>query len=195
MNPGLESRIWVGRRFRTILHSSRRARRDSNGNPVREGNRRNHSGGPDAPLTVGWVQITADGPILSTAFYSVEIDGAALPPVAVLPVKGSQGWSGASDVSDLVNTGFPLANIGPDAADCTLQAYTEINGRSVGSTTIQLPPRIQTARFLSQMMPGLPNPYQGSFSLNCEGGRVVPVALTQRTVDNAIVAVSMSPIP
>ena len=142
---------------------------------------------------MGWLEITADGPVLSTAFYSVEIDGVTLPPVAVLPVRGSLGWSGAGDVSSLVDTGFALANIGPDTTDCELQAYTGTNGRIVGSTAIQLPARTQTARFLSQMMPGLLIPYQGSFSLSCEGGSVVPVTLTQRTSDNAIVTVAMSP--
>ena len=43
-------------------------------------------------------------------------------------------------------------------------------------------------------MPSLPIPYQGSFGLSCQGGSVVPVTLTQRTADNAIVTVAMSPI-
>ena len=149
-------------------------------------------GGPDAALAVGWVGVIADGPVLSTAFYSVEIEGVTLPPVAVLPVRASQGWSGAGEVSSLVNTGLALANIGLDTADCLLQAYTGTDGRVVGSTAIQLPPRIQTARFLSQLMPSLPIPYQGSFGLSCQGGSVVPVTLTQRTADNAIVTVAMS---
>ena len=99
-------------------------------------------GGPDAALAVGWVGVIADGPVLSTAFYSVEIEGVTLPPVAVLPVRASQGWSGAGEVSSLVNTGLALANIGLDTADCLLQAYTGTDGRVVGSTAIQLPPRI-----------------------------------------------------
>ncbi len=152
-------------------------------------------GGPDAALAVGWVEIRAAGLVLSTAFYSVEVDGVTLPPVAVLPVRGSPVWSGPGEVSSLVNTGLAVANTGPDTADCKLQTYTEIEGRIVSSTLFQLAPRIQTALFLPQMIPSLPIPYEGSFRLSCEGGSVVPVTLTQRTTDNAIVAVAMSPIP
>ncbi len=152
-------------------------------------------GGSDVPLAGGWVEITANGLVLSTAFYSVEVDGVTLPPVAVLPARSSPGWSGAGYVSSLMNTGLAVANTGPDAADCELQTYTGTDGRTVGSTSIQLQPRLQTARFLPQMIPGLPIPYQGSFSLSCQRGSVVPVTLTQRTIDNAIVAVAMAPIP
>ena len=144
-------------------------------------------GGPDAPAAGGWVEITAAGLVLSTAFYSVEV---ALPPVGAS--REEPVWSGAGEVSSLVNTGLAVANTGSDIADCELQAYTGIEGRIVGATLIQLAPRTQSALFLTQMIPSLPIPYEGSFRLSCAGGSVVPVTLTQRTTDNAIVAVAMS---
>ena len=149
-------------------------------------------GGQDAPVTVGWVEVMADGLVLSTAFYSVEVNGVAVPPVAVLPVKGFAWWSGAATVSGLVDTGFAAANTGPTTVDCGLDAYTGTSGRLVGSGLIRLPPGGQLARFLSQLIPGLPVPYQGSFLLRCQRGSVVPVTLTQRASDGAIATVAMS---
>ena len=105
---------------------------------------------------------------------------------------GFAWWSGAATVSGLVDTGFAAANTGPTTVDCGLDAYTGTSGRLVGSGLIRLPPGGQLARFLSQLIPGLPVPYQGSFLLRCQQGSVVPVTLTQRASDGAIATVAMS---
>ena len=108
------------------------------------------------------------------------------------PSKASPGGAVQLLSPGLVDTGFAAANTGPTTVDCGLDAYTGTSGRLVGSGLIRLPPGGQLARFLSQLIPGLPVPYQGSFLLRCQRGSVVPVTLTQRASDGAIATVAMS---
>ncbi len=148
-------------------------------------------GGADVLLTVGWVEVMATEPILATAFYTLEVAGAALPPVGVLPVTPANSWRGFGDVAiDLVSTGLAVANQSPDPAECRLTTYTGINGQVVGVTNIELGAGDQTAQFLPQLIPDLATPYLGGFGLDCDQP-VVPVALTQRAGDGAIAAVAM----
>ena len=64
-----------------------------------------------------------------------------------------------------------------------------------GEAPIALGAGKQVAMFLDELISTLPSFYQGCFSLHCEGGSVVSVALRQRTSDAALATVAMSPIP
>lgn len=143
-------------------------------------------GGPDVTLTVGWVKVSSSGTVLVTAFLSL----AGVPQVGVLPVTGADQWGGVGEVNAEANTGVAAANPGSTTANCMLTAY-RANGTVAGTANLTLQPGEQTAQFLDELIPDLATPYQGCFSLTCEGGNVVPVALRQRRSDAAFTTVAM----
>ena len=143
-----------------------------------------------AGLTVGSVKVTSNVAVLATAFFSI-LGG---PEVGVLPVTGAGWWAGVGEVSAVAKTGLAAANAGLGTASCTLTAYNA-SGTMAGEAPIALGAGKQVAMFLDELISTLPSFYQGCFSLHCEGGSVVSVALRQRTSDAALATVAMSPIP
>ena len=147
-------------------------------------------GGPVVALTVGWVRVTSSGTVQVTAFLRL----AGVPQVGVLPVTGAAQWNGVGEVNDVARTGVAAANPGDGASSCTLTAYNT-SGVMAGEKDIALGPGDQTAMFLDELIPGLPTPYEGCFSLTCVGGNVVSVALRQRLSDAAFTTVAMDKTP
>ncbi len=146
--------------------------------------------GENVSATVGSVRVTSNRRVLATAFLRLQ----GIPEVGVLPVAGVGWWAGVGEVSGGVNTGVSVANSGFSSAACQLTAYTG-SGEMARIADISLGPGKQISQFLDELITDLPLPYQGSFSLDCEGGSVVPVALVQRRHDGFLATVAMSPTP
>ncbi len=146
-------------------------------------------GGPGVPLTVGSVSVSSAAGILSTLLFNLS----GLPTVGVLPNTGNGWWSGVGQVDSDVNTGVAARNTGSPTT-CTLTAY-RTNGTMAGTEDLNFGTNQQIARFLDELIPGLATPYNGCFSLHCEGGTVAAVALRQQRSDGIFTTIAMSPIP
>lgn len=147
-------------------------------------------GSVGTPLTVGSAVVTSDKNVLATGFYSLRVAGSDLPPVGLLPVAKAPNWRGFATVSPSVDTGLALANPGSETVHCEIFAYTGSDGQGVGSEEVSLGPGQQSAQFLTEVLTGLPSPYQGGFALQCDRA-IAPVALTQRKSDSVIAAVAL----
>ncbi len=145
-------------------------------------------GGPGVPLTVGSVSVSSAAGILSTLLFNLS----GLPTVGVLPNTGEGWWSGVGQVDNEVNTGVAAKNTGSPTT-CTLTAY-RANGSMAGEGDLNFGTNEQIAMFLDELIPGLSTPYNGCFSLHCEGGTVAAVALRQQRSDGIFTTIAMSPI-
>ena len=147
-------------------------------------------GGESVSVTAGSVKVTSNQPVLATAFFRLQ----TIPEVGVLPVTEAGSWAGVGEVSEVLDTGVAVVNSGLSSAVCQLTAYTG-SGEMAGMADISVEPGKQIAQFLDEWITDLTTPYQGCFSLHCEGGSVAPVALVQRRGDGVLATVAMSPIP
>jgi len=89
--------------------------------------------------------------------------------------------AGPTGQSGNIQTGIAVANTSSSSASVTFD-ITDLNGASVGISpfTLTLPGSGQTAKFLSDIFPSLPDPFKGVVRITTTGSGIAVVGLRAR---------------
>ena len=89
--------------------------------------------------------------------------------------------AGTTGQSGSIQTGIAIANTSASSASVTFE-ITDLKGASVGISpfTLTLPGSGQTAKFLSDIFPSLPNPFKGVVRITTPGSGIAVVGLRAR---------------
>jgi hypothetical protein len=101
--------------------------------------------------------------------------------------------SGASGKPGSIQTGLSIANTSTTPATVTL-ALTALDGASVGpAATLTIPGSGHTAKFLEEIFPNLPNPFQGVLRISATGTGISVVGLRGRYNERSDFLISTTP--
>ena len=143
--------------------------------------------GTAASVQTGSVQIipaAGSSTPASVAIFSYRPSSVTVSEAAVLPSAGTAlrmyvEASGGSNTIGAIQSGFAVANLASTATTVNFD-LTDLNGNSLGSTSLPLVGNGQTAKFLNEIFPSVSLPLKGVLRVSTSGSNIAVVGLRER---------------
>ena len=131
------------------------------------------------------------------AIFSNRPNGVTVSQAAVLPTTGTAlrmyvEGAGTSGASGNILSGVALANVGGSATTVTL-SLTDLSGKALGTTTIQVAANGQLAKFVSDMFPSISLPFKGVLRVSSSGSALAVAELRVRVNERGDYLTSTTP--
>ena len=148
----------------------------------------------NGPLRVGSIHvIPASGQTAPAAIgvYTYRSAGITVSQTGVSPVRGSTLDVYAENAGG-AQSGIAIANISSSATTATLQ-LTRSDGTTIGSASLQIPGQGQIAKFIGELFPTVPTPFQGILRITSGSSDLSVVGLRLRTNERGETLITATP--
>jgi hypothetical protein len=131
------------------------------------------------------------------AIFSNRPNGITVSQAAVLPTTSTAlrmyvEGSGTSGAPGNILSGVALANVGGSATTVTF-SLTDLTGKALGTTTLQVPANAQLAKFVTDMFSGISLPFKGVLRVSTSGSALAVAELRVRVNERGDYLTSTTP--